>query len=127
MRSLLVLACLCAAQATKALNLSATTPASAPPRGWGAVPWLGSLLPRPPASRRTSAGGSAAAPDSQRAAAVVAAARDAWAAYERWALGHDELRPVSKQGSDSLGHLGGTVVESLSTLWVLGLQNEFHR
>lgn len=62
-----------------------------------------------------------------RAQAVVEATRGAWQAYEEWALGSDELRPVNHSRSNSLGGLGCTVVESLSTLWMLGLREEFAR
>jgi hypothetical protein len=66
-------------------------------------------------------------PDPARADAVVRASRDAWMAYDCIAMGSDELRPISKNGSNSLGGLGGTVVESLSTLWMLGLTEEYAR
>ena len=65
--------------------------------------------------------------DKAKADSIVKATQDAWLAYEEAALGSDELRPIAKTGGNSLGGLGGTVVESLSTLWLLGLEEEFGR
>lgn len=40
--------------------------------------------------------------------------------------GRDELRPQSKTGFDWLGSgLGATIVDSMSTMWIMGLQQEF--
>ncbi len=63
----------------------------------------------------------------RRQAAVVAAMRASWGAYETYAMGHDELRPLSRAGKDDFGGLGATVVDSLDTLWMLGLKAEFAR
>ena len=60
-------------------------------------------------------------------AAVVAAARHAWRGYEAYAMGSDELQPLSRQGKNSFGGLGATIVDSLDTLWMLGLREEFGR
>ena len=42
-------------------------------------------------------------------------------------MGHDELRPLSRAGKDDFGGLGATIVDSLDTLWMLGLEAEFAR
>ncbi|KAK9842510.1 hypothetical protein WJX81_003419 [Elliptochloris bilobata] len=60
-------------------------------------------------------------------AAVVAAARHAWRGYEAYAMGSDELQPLTRHGKDSFGGLGATVVDSLDTLWMMGLKEEFAR
>ena len=46
-------------------------------------------------------------------------------AYKTYALGHDELMPRSKRGSDDFGSIGATLIDSLDTLYIMGLKNEF--
>ena len=48
----------------------------------------------------------------------------AWGGYRRYAWGKDELRPSSNTGMDWLG-LGATIVDSLDTLWIMGMKDEF--
>ena len=50
-----------------------------------------------------------------------------WAAYEQFAWGFDELQPLTQEGKDSLGGLGATIVDSLDTLWMFDMQDEFAR
>lgn len=57
----------------------------------------------------------------------MAAARHAWRGYEAHAMGEDELQPLSRRGKNSFGGLGATIVDSLDTLWMLGLKEEFGR
>ncbi|CAN6446385.1 unnamed protein product [Victoria cruziana] len=45
----------------------------------------------------------------------------AWAGYRSYALGYDELMPLSHKGTDGLGGLGATVVDSLDTAIIMGL------
>ena len=59
-----------------------------------------------------------------RQKAVVDAFRHAWKAYKRHAWGKDELMPVSKKSSDWF-NLGLTLVDSLDTMWLMGLKEEF--
>ena len=47
----------------------------------------------------------------------------AWKGYTSYALGHDELQPVSKSGTDGLGGLGATVIDALDTAMIMGLDN----
>ncbi len=72
--------------------------------------------------------GAAAAPPLDRAALaaqVRAEALRSWQAYERYAWGHDELRPLSKAPRDWYGEpLLMTPVDSLDTLLLLGLDDE---
>ncbi|XP_006109433.3 endoplasmic reticulum mannosyl-oligosaccharide 1,2-alpha-mannosidase, partial [Myotis lucifugus] len=60
----------------------------------------------------------------ERQQAVIDAFRHAWAGYRKFAWGHDELKPVSKSFSEWFG-LGLTLVDSLDTMWILGLKKEF--
>ena len=60
----------------------------------------------------------------ERQAAIVEAFRHGWRAYKKHAWGMDALRPLSKSGERWLG-LGVTIVDSLDTMWLMGLQDEF--
>mmetsp|Transcript_32701 Transcript_32701/g.114897 ORF Transcript_32701/g.114897 Transcript_32701/m.114897 type:complete len:647 (+) Transcript_32701:903-2843(+) len=61
----------------------------------------------------------------QRRSAVRGAMEHAWAGYKAHAWGKDEVQPVSARGRDNWGSLGVTLVDSLDTLWVMGMQAEF--
>ncbi|XP_029921167.1 endoplasmic reticulum mannosyl-oligosaccharide 1,2-alpha-mannosidase isoform X2 [Myripristis murdjan] len=50
--------------------------------------------------------------------------RHAWKGYKEHAWGHDELKPVSKSYGEWFG-LGLTLVDSLDTMYILGLKEEF--
>ena len=45
--------------------------------------------------------------------------------YSTYAWGMDELQPLSKHGKNSFAGMGATIVDSLSTLWMMGLTDEF--
>lgn len=63
----------------------------------------------------------ASAPGNARRAAVATAVADAWDAYAAAAWGRDELLPLSNAGADTFAEgLGTTIVDSLSTLYILG-------
>lgn len=49
----------------------------------------------------------------------------AWDAYRRFAFGHDELVPIEKDFRDPFAGWGATLVDSLDTLWIMGLKKEF--
>eukprot|EP00930_Biecheleria_cincta_P094238 TRINITY_DN8513_c0_g1_i2.p1 TRINITY_DN8513_c0_g1~~TRINITY_DN8513_c0_g1_i2.p1 ORF type:complete len:857 (+),score=181.54 TRINITY_DN8513_c0_g1_i2:132-2702(+) len=51
----------------------------------------------------------------------------AWTNYEKFAWGKDELQPVSRSGKDTFGGFGLTILDSLSTLWLMGLDKEFEK
>jgi len=55
------------------------------------------------------------------------AMKHAWSHYETYAFGEDEIKPVSLRGSSNWGGLGITLVDSLDTLWLMGLKEEFNR
>jgi mannosyl-oligosaccharide alpha-1,2-mannosidase len=49
----------------------------------------------------------------------------AWAGYKKYAWGRDEVKPLSNQGQDNWGGMGVTLVDSLDTLWLMGMKEEF--
>ncbi|KAL1836716.1 hypothetical protein VTJ49DRAFT_4742 [Mycothermus thermophilus] len=57
--------------------------------------------------------------------AVFQTAKRSWQAYRTHAFGNDELAPLSLTGRDPLGGWGATLVDSLDTLWIMGLRDEF--
>ncbi|XP_066111754.1 endoplasmic reticulum mannosyl-oligosaccharide 1,2-alpha-mannosidase-like [Saccopteryx bilineata] len=63
-------------------------------------------------------------PPNERQKAVIDAFRHAWTGYRKYAWGHDELKPVSRSFSEWFG-LGLTLIDSLDTMWILGLKKEF--
>ncbi|KAJ7288328.1 glycoside hydrolase family 47 protein [Mycena rebaudengoi] len=60
---------------------------------------------------------------------VVRAFKHAWSAYERDAMGDDEYHPISRKGSNltEAGGIGYTVVDSIDTMLVMGLHDEYLR
>ncbi|KAL3511529.1 hypothetical protein ACH5RR_024246 [Cinchona calisaya] len=63
----------------------------------------------------------------QRRERVKNAMIHAWSSYEKYAWGHDELQPQTKNGIDSFGGLGATLIDSLDTLYIMGLDEQFQR
>ncbi|KAJ6605389.1 glycoside hydrolase family 47 protein [Mycena vulgaris] len=61
--------------------------------------------------------------------AVVAAFKHAWLAYERDAMGDDEYHPITKKGSNltDAGGIGYTVIDSIDTMLIMGLDDEYAR
>ncbi|KAK9064312.1 hypothetical protein SSX86_015692 [Deinandra increscens subsp. villosa] len=47
----------------------------------------------------------------------------AWSGYKNYAMGNDELMPLSKRGVDGLGGLGATVVDALDTAMIMNLDD----
>ncbi|KAF8408915.1 hypothetical protein HHK36_004985 [Tetracentron sinense] len=45
----------------------------------------------------------------------------AWSGYKKYAMGHDELMPLSQRGIDGLGGLGATIVDALDTAMIMGI------
>merc|ERR1711871_641094 len=60
-----------------------------------------------------------------RAQAVKAAMQHCWSNYKSRAWGMDELKPVSGRGDNNWGGMGMTLLDSLDTLWVMGMREEF--
>ena len=50
----------------------------------------------------------------------------AWRGYKKYAWGKDELKPQTRRGHDNWGGMGVTLVDSLDTLWILGMKDEFN-
>ena len=53
------------------------------------------------------------------------AMKHAWKGYETYAFGQDEVHPQSANGHNNWGGMGTTLVDSLDTLWLMGLKDEF--
>lgn len=53
------------------------------------------------------------------------AMRHAWKGYKKYAWGKDELLPISNKGRNNYGGIGCTLVDSLDTLWLMDLKDEF--
>ncbi|KAI0778922.1 glycoside hydrolase [Trametes elegans] len=67
--------------------------------------------------------------DPQKKGAIVAAFKHAWLAYERDAMGDDEYHPISHKGTNltEAGGIGYTVVDSIDTMLIMGLHDEYAR
>ncbi|GAB5362708.1 hypothetical protein AAMO2058_000821200 [Amorphochlora amoebiformis] len=59
--------------------------------------------------------------------AVKRAFVHAWGGYERNAFGHDEVRPTTNETNDSWGGFGVTLFDSLDTMLIMGLDEEYNR
>ena len=49
-----------------------------------------------------------------------------WNNYKSLAFGADELTPISGQAKNNWGGLAATLIDSLDTLWVMDLKDDFH-
>lgn len=58
-------------------------------------------------------------------AVITEAFRHAWSGYKSKAWMKDELSPVSGGYKDPFGGWGATLVDSLDTLWIMGMKDEF--
>ena len=67
------------------------------------------------------------AADTEKREHVKKSMVDAYDAYEKYAFGWDELRPLSKRGKNAFGGLGATIIDSLDTLWIMGLSDHYSR
>jgi mannosyl-oligosaccharide alpha-1,2-mannosidase len=56
---------------------------------------------------------------------VKRAMQFAWNGYTKYAYGKDEVLPQSKAGSNNWGGQGILLVDSLDTLWLMGMKDEF--
>jgi mannosyl-oligosaccharide alpha-1,2-mannosidase len=61
----------------------------------------------------------------QRLSAIKSEFMHAWKGYKTEALGHDEVRPVSGGFRDPFAGWGATLVDTLDTLWIMKLEEEF--
>lgn len=60
-----------------------------------------------------------------RLAAVKESFIHSWTGYKKYAWGHDEIKPISAQYQDPFGGWAATLVDSLDTLWLMGLKDDF--
>ena len=58
---------------------------------------------------------------------VAAEMGHVWDGYREKQWGRDEVFPISGGGADALGGISVTLIESLDTLWLLGMKEEFRR
>lgn len=58
---------------------------------------------------------------------VKKAMQHAWQGYEEYAFGMDEVAPRSLSGNNGWGGIGITLVDSLDTLWLMNMTDEFFR
>ncbi|KAH8064245.1 mannosyl-oligosaccharide 1,2-alpha-mannosidase [Aureococcus anophagefferens] len=61
----------------------------------------------------------------RRRAAIAAAVKHAWQGYRDRAFGRDSVAPVSGRAVGSGFDMAVTLVDSLDTLWIVGLKEEF--
>jgi mannosyl-oligosaccharide alpha-1,2-mannosidase len=61
----------------------------------------------------------------QRLSAIKRAMTRSWDAYVTHAMGHDEVRPVTGRYNDPFCGWGATLVDSLDTLQIMGLEKEY--
>lgn len=61
----------------------------------------------------------------KRLGRVKAELTRAWSGYKKYAWMHDELRPVSAEYKDPFCGWAATLVDSLDTLWIAGMKDEF--
>ncbi|OXU28307.1 hypothetical protein TSAR_000145 [Trichomalopsis sarcophagae] len=63
-------------------------------------------------------------PQNDRQRAVIKAFKHSWSGYKTYAWGHDNIKPISKGYHEWFG-LGLTIVDSLDTMYIMGLNDEF--
>ncbi|KAF2626455.1 glycoside hydrolase family 47 protein [Macroventuria anomochaeta] len=52
--------------------------------------------------------------------------RRSWDSYRAYAWAEDELKPITGIGLKTFGGWGATLVDSLDTLWIMGMKEEFY-
>ena len=60
-----------------------------------------------------------------RRKAVARLTRKCWESYRKYAWKQDALLPLSGNGTDQFSGWAATLVDSLDTLWIMGLRDEF--
>ncbi|KAI9368741.1 glycosyl hydrolase family 47-domain-containing protein [Aspergillus egyptiacus] len=61
----------------------------------------------------------------QKLDSIKSAFLHAWNGYKVVAMGHDEVMPIRGSFKDPFNGWGATLVDSLDTLWIMGLTQEF--
>lgn len=62
-----------------------------------------------------------------RQQSVLKTFKKCWRSYETHAWLEDELQPISAKSKNTFGGWAATLVDSLDTLWIMGLKEEFHK
>ena len=62
-----------------------------------------------------------------RQQAVLDAFKKCWQSYKTHAWMKDELQPISGNSKETFGGWAATLVDSLDTLWIMGLKKEFYQ
>ncbi|CAJ2507953.1 Uu.00g091390.m01.CDS01 [Anthostomella pinea] len=60
-----------------------------------------------------------------RLAAVKESFIHSWEGYKTYAWGHDEIKPITGESKDPFGGWAATLVDSLDSLWLMGMKDEF--
>ena len=63
--------------------------------------------------------------DEERLAVIKEATQYAWNGYRDYAWAQDEIKPVSGRANNPFNGWGATLVDSLDTLWIMGMEEEF--
>ena len=63
----------------------------------------------------------------ERREKIKAAMQHLWDGYNECAFGYDEVQPVTCTGNQKWKGLATTMVDSLDTLWLMGMYDEFHK
>ena len=63
----------------------------------------------------------------RRLAAVKTSFVHSWEGYKKAAWLHDEIKPISGASKDPFGGWAATLVDSLDSLWIMGLTEDFER
>ena len=75
----------------------------------------------------TPTGRPLAVPHTPRQQAVVRTFQSAWKVYKDHAWGKDEVNPISRTSSNGNFNMGMTLVDTLDTIWLMGLEDDFDR
>eukprot|EP01129_Flabellula_baltica_P017219 TRINITY_DN947_c0_g1_i2.p1 TRINITY_DN947_c0_g1~~TRINITY_DN947_c0_g1_i2.p1 ORF type:complete len:485 (+),score=85.87 TRINITY_DN947_c0_g1_i2:35-1489(+) len=59
--------------------------------------------------------------------AVRDAFKFAWDGYSKYAWGKDEIKPVSNRGDNNWGGLGATIVDSIDTILIMNLEEDYQK
>lgn len=61
----------------------------------------------------------------QQLSTIKSEFKHAWEGYKKTAMGHDEVKPLTAAYDDPFNGWGATLVDSLDTLWIMDLKDEF--
>lgn len=61
----------------------------------------------------------------QQLSTIRAEFTHAWEGYKKAAMGHDEVKPLSAAYDDPFNGWGATLVDTLDTLWIMDMKDEF--